>query len=555
MKGRNILFLVSGLIFTFIMTLNFSVFIIYDGFQGIDYSIKPLYALLATLITLPVYWYLFIIMNILDRVFTNLNYKLIFVAAFLGAATCYRLYKDSIRNYEKIIALCKVELSWHYYCVICALMIAITSLIITGMYLYGCKILADFWKPILYNLEKNEKRFILGMAIMAVLFIMVFYFNVSGQWDSLDLIYQTDCTFIYNHYYPVYSFGYDYDWDIGNGGIRHPLMTLYTFPIYIIVWCGSKILFWLPNSMAILYAAVDSILIILMGILVNRLCKNEWSMLLYAVSSPILFYIVFVEKYQLISFYLLMYVYSIVNDNSKDCERFLLISASGTMITSAFLGFLYGKEKQIKKRILEWFEIGLSFFATMIATGRIHYILDFRYLINQNYTMFHSGENSTISDVSGSVFYILWRAVYNQTICPVTNLVASCFVPIAHSIHGQSIYWDGLTYKINLIGVLICALVIFAIAKYWNEKVVRVCGLWFIFSMIHMVAFNAGAAPLFNLYYAWMFVVIVSFIAKDYIKTYMTKMFFYGGICGIILALNCEHMYELYCFLRLYTPL
>lgn len=250
-----------------------------------------------------------------------------------------------------------------------------------------------------------------------------------------------------------------------------------------------------------------------------------------------------------------MYVYSIVNNHSKESERYFLVASSGTMITSAFLGFFYGKEKLLKKRLLEWVEVVCSFLAVMIATGRIHYILDVRYLIHQNYYMFHSGEHSTIVDVAGTKVYILWRAIYNQTICPLTNLAASCFVPIAHSDHGGYIYWDGLTDRINWLGFLICVVMVCVFVRYRREKTIQICGAWFAFAMIHMVAFNAGAAPLFNLYYAWMFIVVMSTIARDYVKTIGQKFLVYGLTSAIMLTLNIDHMHELYNFLMIHTPL
>lgn len=554
----NIIILLSLEMFSLILTMNYSVFIIYDGYIGENYYLQPKHILIVLIISLPIYSYLIYKKNIYKKITENISKPLILVSVIITVVICRQLIMDIYKNETKICNYIVLILGQNYmekygqiflkfgtyFCVF------IAAFAIFLIYFYLIKIVVMFWKPILSSLQDYEKKYIRISFLISLLLIIAFFSSVRGQWNSLDLIYQTDCSFIYEHYFPVYSFGYDYDWDIGNGGIRHPMTTMFTYPIYILALVIKKFLFLFPEPLAISYAIINAIIIVLIGILISRLTKNKYALFIYMVSSPALFYIVFIEKYQLITLLLVMYIYSIVNNHEKNEQRVLLIAATGTMVISAFLGFFYGKSKNIKKRIIEYIEIGCSFILALILSGRINYILNFIYLKNQNYIMF-TNQNQTNLGVLERVV----KRVFEDIFCSITNLAASCFIPISHTNYGTYIYWDELVSKVNGVGRIICILSIITIIIYRKNKLIQVCALWFVLCIIQMVAFNAGASALFNLYYVVMFIILLSFCVESAIKNEKIKKNIYCSIFLILCCLNTEHMVEIFKFLLEKTPL
>ena len=76
-------------------------------------------------------------------------------------------------------------------------------------------------------------------------------------------------------------------------------------------------------------------LLLLTGFMIRDLSKNRWTLMLYLVSSPVLLFTIFLEKYPMLVFFLVLYAYRLCK--GEKWTQANLVLAAGVMPTSAFL--------------------------------------------------------------------------------------------------------------------------------------------------------------------------------------------------------------------------
>ena len=405
------------------------------------------------------------------------------------------------------------------------------------------------------------------------------------QWTTLDIIYQTDSSFIYEHYYPVFSNGFEFDWDIGNGGIRHPLTTLFTYPVYVVTSFMANLLFFVPNCQAVMYAVIQSVMLIVTVILLKRMIKSEWIYLIFTLSFPFLFFTIFVEKYQLATFFVVAYCYYIVvhPGKKKEVAELGMVGAAGTMITSAWLAFFWGEQKKIKGRIKEYAGLFLRFLAILIGSGRINYLWNFGYLINHNFRMFTGKElfskvvqavpalSACTAFLPEQIAVAMSMPIYDRNlelipvvvrrVCAFFNLLVSCLIPIPYtiteSLWGENVfYWRSVTGELNILGIVIFVLLIAIFIKHRKERNVQVFSMWVLWAFLQfaVIGFSAGCSPLFSLYFAWAVIPLLLIGMKDVLKTPLQQMCGYGALSMIMLYTNYKHLYDLCAYMMVEGP-
>lgn len=533
----NVLFFLSAMTCTVVLSLNYSVLIKYDGYIGNSYYVKPLYAFIAVCVMLPVYYFVIYRKSLLNKIIEKMNMKLMCIDLFFTFSIAIKLASDTKRNYSHIIesSLGKIlqnkviESHTEHFVLLCCLF---CSIAIFFVLMYLINIINDIVKEVL-PLAAFEKKYFIIVFSMSVFAILYFYQRANGQWAGLDLVYQNDAIFLYDHYYPVFSFGYDFDWDIGNGGIRHPLATLITFPIYVIVSVVSIVFFFVPNITAILYAMTNVILLIFTAVLLVRVTNNKWLFPIFTLINPFMFYMIFLEKYQMAVFLAVLFMYLVKNKSCKTNQGTVLIASSGIMITSAFCGFAYGEEKKLKNRFKEYIVIFSTFLLVLIGTGRISYLLNFMYLKEQNYLMFFKGTRF-------------------EKICSYSNMIVSCFVPIPYEATEKNLSWSTYNTRFNYLSIIILALIIIAFVKHYKRIEVKIFMLWIILSFLQFLL--GSNSPLFNLYYAWAFVPMTLLGMETLIKNKKVINISYVILAIILFYSNFSHMKDVLDYLVLKTP-
>lgn len=213
------------------------------------------------------------------------------------------------------------------------------------------------------------------------------------------------------------------------------------------------------------------------------------------------------------------------------------------MITTAFLGLLYGEEKNLIKRFKEYFCIIMVFIFALIGSGRIHYITDFSRLIHQNSVMFY--ENVVIDFGIKEKFF------------GYTNLCASSLLPVAYEGTEINFYWTHLTDKINYFGLLIILICIYTCIKYRKEKKIYPFILWFIFSAVQfiIIGFGTGLEPLFSLCFSWAIISLFIIGVNNLLKNRKFETIIYVCLLVIMFYLNFIHFEELLNYLLIKAPL
>lgn len=545
----DILFVVSSAVFTFLMTLNYAVYIVYDGYTATgDYRVQLSYAVIAVLIILPVYIYLCLYKDFVFKTLESSSAYSFFFSTFIGLFIFIQLIRDTERNLSHIF------FAFHYrgdisrYCGISSIGVwcvcALTIVSIVVFMNYTVNLLVSWFFVLGAKLDKYDKLYLVITLFICVSLICCFHSKTTAVWDSLDLVYETDAVFVHDHYYPIFSFGLDFDWDIGCGGIRHPLATMITYPIYVVLSVMANLLFWIPNVQALLYAVVQSVLMILSVIMIRKMVESRWVYLFFTLSFPFIFYSFFIEKYPIVVFFVVLYVYSITKEKNEELQIYSLTAAGGMMITFALLGLFYGKSRKLKVRLLEYNNAVMIFLLTLIGTGRIHYLLDSYRLLRQNAVMFVEDVNSgfTIKD----------------RFCGFTNLIASCLIPVAYEETEWSFYWQHLTDKINFFGLVVICIIAYSCGRYIKNKQMHPFMVWiFAGGICQFVIIGCGtnAEPLFSLCFSWAVIPMLILGIDALIKKVKIRNVIYSVLLMTMFYLNYVHCQDLLAYLVREAPI
>lgn len=531
----NILLVFSGLSLTFILTLNFSVKIVYEGYTAMDYSVMPIYAIIAVGISLLIYVFFLRKTDLINRSIANATRLSYIVSVSLTFFTSLQIILDCQKNYTHILSSCPrffldEVLNGYTYKGGLLLLSLLSSIALFFIVLYTSNMLIPFFQEFFSEVDKIEKYYFVAATIACCSLIMFFFTKSSAPWASLDLVYQTDTIFVTEHYYPVFSYGFDFDWDIGNGGIRHPIATLLTYPIYVVCSILAILLSYIPNIQPILYAIFQSEMLIFTAIVLKRITKSGWTLLLFSLSFPFVFFTIFIEKYQISVLLMVLFVYCVSRYKSTSLQKYFLFASSGMMLTSVVYGFFYGKERSFWKRIREYVSVAFAFLAVLVASGRIGYILNFTYLRTHNFEMFVDGGNEV-------------HTLFNK-FCGFTNLLTSSFIPVEYQVNELNFYWTDLVSNPNWLGLFILVLLITIVIINVKNRTVWLLFLWTAYSAVQelILGIGPGCDPLFSLYFTWPVISLVVIGINSVFKKYWSRALVYVPLFIVMFYLNVQHL-------------
>lgn len=149
----------------------------------------------------------------------------------------------------------------------------------------------------------DKKAYLIASGISCVVIVIAYCFN-QNWFLQYDKIYSLDSGWCFEEIYPKATY---YD-------IRHPILSVITFPIWAVVHTMVRIVF--PGNLATLATAIflqliNAQLLILIGLQIKQLIKNKMVFILYMLSFSTILYGMFFEKYQLCIFLIVLYVTSI----------------------------------------------------------------------------------------------------------------------------------------------------------------------------------------------------------------------------------------------------
>lgn len=339
------------------------------------------------------------------------------------------------------------------------------------------------WMIELYKeLNSFDKKIYLMFSVISFIIVSILYFTNFNWYLQYDKIYSLDSGWCVENIIPDYSY---YD-------IRHPILSIFTFPIYTILSTIIGLFFSGSIKQCIIVICFQFIniqLLLIIGILLKDLTKNKNVFLTYMISFSSILYIVFFEKYILCVFFVVLYVYNICK--KKENENILSLSfAFGCMPTSGFIGILeFMNSKTFKEKIYRILKIIFVTLIIFICLGRVKTIVyGFSEMLEKKST--YSSNNYTLIERIISTTKML-QTIFIQL--PLLNKSTDCY------------WWDSVTSNISVISLVILSIVIIGICVNWKELFVKICTMWTLFSFILFVVLKWAVqeSPLFIIYFSW----------------------------------------------------
>ncbi len=374
----------------------------------------------------------------------------------------------------------------------------------------------------------DKKAYIITTIITSLVIIIAYAFN--NKWFmSYDRVYSLDSGWIFKNLLPKATY---YD-------IRHPLLNVFTFPMWAIVQTFVKI--FMPGNLsnliiAIIIQIINVQFLILIGLLLKKITNNKFVFILYIISFPTLLFTLFLEKYQLCTFFIVLYIYNVCNKKESNLS---LISAAGTMPTSCFIGIVeLIKSDRFINKLRQVAKIVILTILTFICLGRGHIL---QYGISEIKEKRNTFSNKT--------YTIIEKTIATSKIIP-GSLIA---LPSKIDNVKKTYLWDGLE-KNNLAisTLLIFAILCIGIIKNRKELFGKITVAWMIFSAILFMILNWSThqTPLFAIYFSW--AIIPNFVeGLDFIieKIKGNSKLIYMILISFIIIVNATTMFDITKFL------
>ena len=374
------------------------------------------------------------------------------------------------------------------------ILMALPSLIYLLFYFFVK--LKEMLVSFLDSLNDWDKKAWLYISLIVIGIILLIFTRSDIFYNSNDKIYSIDARYCLNEIFPRSDY---YD-------IRHPLLSLITFPIYAVLKFISVILFpmQLQNvAIALLLQVVNVQCLILIGLMLKKMLNDsKFVFLIYICSYPTLLFFLFLEKYQICTFLLVLYIYYAWKKvETSNC----FVISSGVMPTSGFMILLeFFSNDNIKDAFKKIVKIIYKGVILIFISGRINIlaygISDIKYQLN------YFGSNSL---------------GITERIVSFFNMVVGSFLSLS-STTGEVYIWNDLGSNFNWLFFGIILIVIVGFYKNRTLLIAKSSLLWLIFSFILIVLFNWSSheSPLFSIYFSWAIILLFSLGLKEIIKCF-----------------------------------
>lgn len=415
---------------TLIITFLFSIIYLHKNYDNIidKFKTNKRWCIISFIQSLIIFYMLSVTSNIENKI---LNNELIYYASFVGLTF--------------IITLCVIKIK-------------------------------DWLKKFINLMDNFEKKAYIITSLITIFMLLILYLKTDFFYLQYDKVYSMDSGWVYNNILPDV---YYYD-------IRHPLMSIFTFPIYAI----TSFIFS-SKLVPIILQFLNIQLLILIGLELKRMTKNKFVYIFYMLSFPSILFSVFLEKYILCVFFVVTYLYDIfINERSNNS---LLTFIVGIMPTNIFIAasefFRNNKFKDKIKNIIKIAAISVLIF---IISGRIHCLVNGRQEIEIMRNSFASNK-LTITEK------------FNST----TKMIEHSFIALDSNknIEKDIYIWNDITNNISYIAIVIVIIILLGFKDIFKtkNKVYYSFILSFVFSIILFMVLNWSVheSPLFSICFSW----------------------------------------------------
>ena len=469
--------------------------------------------------------------NILD--YNNINNLEIYLIISIPAIIIfiYWFYKNLVIYTQKYIkSLDKIE---KYYLIIG---IVIFSILISVIYsvtnvFYTAKLNKEYWS---YEIEydKNEKN---NQEVINKI--------IEELYNTLncDVLYTTDSQILLNT--DVYN-----TIPAKENDIRQPLFGIFSIPFSIIPKTISNIL-PIDNIYPILLEITQAILALVSFTLISRLMKLKGIgkvlfLIFITISYSSLLFLLVIEQYIYAVFYMIVYIYMVVNKN-KD-KDITYIMATGSMLTTGILFPFLRNKGDIKQSIKNIFYTFLKCLAIFIISARIVLFLptglDEQFFIVTNFSNINKENNSIILYTNFLNNIYVFSDIQSENKVFASNMIKVNESIALAEISRQKIE-SANTDKISILGIIIAMLALVGFILNRKDKFTQICFAWAVFSFV-LLAITGWGVPengliLYTFYFGWAFICLVYKAIQSLLKKY-TKLQNIPIIIAIIPMIICN---------------
>ncbi len=368
------------------------------------------------------------------------------------------------------------------------------------------------------HMDSFDKKAYLITSVFFLIIISIVYILVPSFYLQYDKIYSIDSGWVFNNIIPNPHY---YD-------IRHPLMSIFTFPFYAIIS------FIFPTKIEpILFQFINVQILIIIALELKQLTKKNIVFILYIISFSTLTLMLFLEKYQLCTFLIVTYLYNqkVLKSNSNK----MLISATSIMPTSGFATiFEFINNESFKKKILNVLKIFIVGVIVIICLGRAHSLVNGLDELKLAKTRYASAELSIIEKINST------SKVFDTT-----------FIGIPSKEKDNIYLWNDLSKSISILSIIIIIIILIGIIHYIKRKdYIYISFLaWLLFIPILFILLNWAPheTPLFTIYFSWAIIPLFIYGIEYIFKKIKLKRKVINCIYGLmIISIICINVYRFY---------
>lgn len=406
-------------------------------------------------------------------------------------------------------------------------LIIISSIFIFFIIVFFIKEIYAMIRKFIINMDRQEKYYFLLTILLGSIFISIVYTITNGFEQQYDSVYSMDSGYVTNKILPkLYYFD-----------IRHTLLSILTFPIGRMFRDIELFLGYRSGLQMIFWGIFNLNLLTIMAILLKRLTDSKWILLIYTVSNPFLLYALMIEKYQLCTFFVVVFIYAMIKKDNSLSEKSFFI-ATGAMTTTAVMGIFFGDGYKLKDRIIKYLNVVFKFALLLVILGRISVLTSGFQLVK--HTMDRFGGKMSITNRIYSCF----------------DLIASCFTATNYSITKKGFYWVNPSMELNYFGLFILLFIIIAFMLNKQNKFAQICFYWIVFLFVLFVGlgWSVHESQLFSIYFSWAVISVVVMGIEKVLNNDMIKKSIFYGIALLMISVNLPHMINMIRYLSINFP-
>ena len=367
----------------------------------------------------------------------------------------------------------------------------------------------------------DNKKFFLVSSLLVSLLIIIQFTMFKFSYLQNDFINSMDSYFVYNDMYR----------DVTYFDIRHPLYTVFSYPLYAFFKTLLSFFRIKPDTcLPIVLQLVNGQLYVFSALLLEKIFKNKYVKYYFICSYPVIINLFYFEKGAIVIFLLLLSIYLIIaNSENKDTA---VVLSSGASLTSCVIAicYLFSEKKKMVDKLEEMLLLLVRAICIYIVLGRIFVITSFIDLLAYKDTF-------------------LVKASIVQKLFSYTHMVSSGFLAPRLVYSDDVLVFDGITDSINFFGTIVLilsvSLLIFGLKKIEN----KISLIWIAFSFVFVVfmGWDVTESPLFSYYFSWPFLVaavqgLTSLITKLKASEKMTKVL-HGLLISSMLTFNIAYAF------------